>query len=187
MNTNLMFSSRDSKWQTDPELLEKLAPAFTWDIDVCAERNNVCDNFITPQMDAFKNDWIGLCWQNPPYTRSISSWLGRAAEQSDLHNSTIVCLVPARTDTAWWQDNIIDASWVTFIRGRLKFGSDEYWVNYWQDEHEKGKLTKAELQSKLSDPVTKNSAPFPSALIVYGRMSSKQKDVLRELGWSKEQ
>lgn len=33
----------------------------------------------------------------------------------------VVCLVPARTDTAWWHDYAAKGA-VTFIRGRLKFG-----------------------------------------------------------------
>ena len=33
----------------------------------------------------------------------------------------VVCLVPARTDTAWWHDYATKGQ-VTFIRGRLKFG-----------------------------------------------------------------
>ena len=48
----------------------------------------------------------------------------------------MVCLVPARTDTAWWHDYAAKGA-VRFIRGRLKFGGH------------------------------KNSAPFPSALVIF--------------------
>lgn len=50
--------------------------------------------------------------------------------------ATVVCLVPARTDTAWWHDYSMRGD-ITFIRGRLKFGD------------------------------AKNSAPFPSAVVVF--------------------
>jgi hypothetical protein len=35
--------------------------------------------------------------------------------------ATVVCLVPARTDTRWWQD-CCTAGEVRFVRGRLRFG-----------------------------------------------------------------
>jgi hypothetical protein len=53
-----------------------------------------------------------------------------------VRGATVVCLVPARTDTAWWHDYAMKGK-ITFIRGRLKFGGQ------------------------------KNSAPFPSAVVVF--------------------
>ena len=50
---------------------------------------------------------------------------------------TVVMLIPSRTDTKYWHDYIMKASEIRFIRGRLKFGD------------------------------SKNSAPFPSAIIVF--------------------
>ncbi len=73
---------------------------------------------------------------NPPYGREIGLWMKKAYETS-FNNSKVVCLVPARTDTAWWHDYAMKGE-ITFLRGRLKFG-----------DH-------------------KNSAPFPSAIIVFG-------------------
>lgn len=50
---------------------------------------------------------------------------------------TVVLLIPSRTDTRWWHDYCMKADQIRFIKGRLKF-----------DEH-------------------KNSAPFPSALVIF--------------------
>ena len=36
----------------------------------------------------------------------------------------VVCLLPARTDTAWWHDYVMHGE-VHFIRGRLKFGGSK--------------------------------------------------------------
>jgi len=69
----------------------------------------------------------------------------------------VVCLLPARTDTRWWQDNVPGASFVVFIRGRLRFGN------------------------------ATNSAPFPSALVVFSEISSEQKQLLSGLGWAVDQ
>ena len=57
---------------------------------------------------------------NPPYGRQIGRWMRKAYEES-LQGALVVCLVPARTDTAWWHDYAAKGS-VRFIRGRLKFG-----------------------------------------------------------------
>ncbi len=50
---------------------------------------------------------------------------------------TVVFLVPSRTDTKWWHDYIMKADEIRFIKGRLKFNDQ------------------------------KNSAPFPSAIVVF--------------------
>lgn len=57
---------------------------------------------------------------NPPYGREIGRWM-RKAYESSLAGATVVCLVPARTDTAWFQDYAMKGE-VRFVRGRLKFG-----------------------------------------------------------------
>jgi site-specific DNA-methyltransferase (adenine-specific) len=73
---------------------------------------------------------------NPPYGREIGQWVKKAYNES-RNGATVVCLLPARTDTAWWHDYVLPMATVTFIRGRLKFGD------------------------------SKNSAPFPSAVAVF--------------------
>jgi hypothetical protein len=48
-----------------------------------------------------------------------------------------VMLLPSRTDTAWWHEFVMKAEEIRYIRGRLKFGE------------------------------SKNSAPFPSVIVVF--------------------
>jgi len=57
---------------------------------------------------------------NPPYGREIRQWVKKAYE-SALGGATVVCLLPARTDTSWWHDYCMKGE-IRFIRGRLKFG-----------------------------------------------------------------
>ena len=59
------------------------------------------------------------------------------AQLESLKGKTIVCLIPSRTDTRWWHDYVMKAREIRFLRGRLKFGN------------------------------SKNSAPFPSAIVVF--------------------
>lgn len=37
--------------------------------------------------------------------------------------ATVVCLLPARTDTKWFHNYIYGKSEIRFIKGRLKFGN----------------------------------------------------------------
>jgi hypothetical protein len=52
-------------------------------------------------------------------------------------NKTVVFLIPSRTDTKAWHEYCMKADEIRFIKGRLKFGG------------------------------SKNSAPFPSAVVIF--------------------
>ena len=73
-------------------------------------------------MDSLAFPWHGThlnCWMNPPYGRDIARWIEKAYRES-LKGITVVCLVPARTDTAWWHDYCMKGE-IRFVRGRIKF------------------------------------------------------------------
>ena len=98
--------------------------------------------------DGLSQDWQGVCWMNPPYGKKIGAWMKKAMEAK----TTVVCLVPSRTDTKWWHDYAMKADEIRFIKGRLKFGN------------------------------SKNSAPFPSAIIVFGKTHKDLKVCSMERG-----
>jgi phage N-6-adenine-methyltransferase len=135
-NMNVHFSSATEMWATPQDFFDKYNDIFDFKTDVCASPENAkCTVYYTEQMDGLAQEWKGSCWMNPPYGRAIKDWM-RKAYESSLKGATVVCLVPARTDTAWWHDYAIKGD-IEFIRGRLKFGGH------------------------------KNSAPFPSAVVVF--------------------
>ncbi|TDI81162.1 MAG: adenine methyltransferase [Caldithrix sp.] len=115
------FSSRRNSWETPQALFDKLNEEFYFELDVCATLENAkCKKYYSPAEDGLKQEWKGVCWMNPPYGREIGKWLKKAYE-SALAGTTVVCLVPARTDTAWWFDYCVRGE-IRFIKGRLKFG-----------------------------------------------------------------
>ena len=131
------FSSETDLWSTPQDFFDKYNEKYQFDLDVCALPENAkCTAYFTPEMDGLKQKWSGVCWMNPPYGREISKWMKKAYESS-LEGAIVVCLVPSRTDTAWWHDYAMEGE-IELIRGRLKFGN------------------------------SKNSAPFPSAVVVFG-------------------
>lgn len=132
-----LFSSATDEWETPQDLFDELNAEFSFTVDVCALPINAkCSRFFTPEQDGLIQEWsLETCWMNPPYGRQIGKWIRKAYEESQK-GATVVCLLPARTDTAWWHDYCVKGE-IRFIRGRLKFGG------------------------------SKNSAPFPSAIVIF--------------------
>ena len=65
------------------------------------------------------------------------------AFETAARGGLVVMLLPARTDTRWFHDYIYGKAEVRFIRGRLKFGD------------------------------SKNSAPFPSMVVIFGEKGGR--------------
>lgn len=121
----VLFSSDKTEWETPTSLFNRLNSRFKFDIDVCATKENTkCVKFWTKEDNAFTKDWVGVCWMNPPYGRSVYTWIEKAYNESIKHGSTIVCLLPARVDTKWWHDFCVDAEY-KFLKGRLKFSNSQ--------------------------------------------------------------
>lgn len=131
------FSSKTDLWATPQEFFDKMAQEFPFTLDPCCTHENAkCFQHFTEAEDGLKQPWNRhVVWMNPPYGRTIGLWMAKAVSEWKL-GATVVCLVPARTDTAWWHDYAMQGE-VRFIRGRLKFGGHN------------------------------NSAPFPSAVVIY--------------------
>jgi len=124
---NVHFSSKTDLWATPQDTFDALNAEFgPFDVDVCAVAGNAkCARFYTPETDGLAQDWApSRCWMNPPYGRTIARWMCKAWEES-LRGATVVCLVPARTDTAWWHDYAMKGH-IRFLRGRLKFGNAKH-------------------------------------------------------------
>lgn len=137
------FSSASVEWSTPQALFDQLDAEFGFTLDVCASAENAkLRRFFTREANGLAKDWFGhVCWMNPPYGRTISAWVGKAATCGAL----VVALLPARTDTRWWHEFIWDAEHhaprpgvqVRLLKGRVKFGG------------------------------AKAGAPFPSAVVVF--------------------
>ena len=76
-------------------------------------------SFHSPK-DGLKQAWRGVCWMNPPYGSALPTWMAKAYASS-LEGATVVCLVPARTDTRWWHDFAMRGE-IRLIQGRLRLG-----------------------------------------------------------------
>lgn len=137
--TKGMKSSKSAEWSTPQDFYDKLDQEFHFTLDPCATHENAkCKHHFTEEDDGLERCWYdNVVFMNPPYGRKISKWLEKAY-MSSKHNTTVVCLVPSRTDTRWWHDYCMKGE-IRFIKGRLKFGN------------------------------SKNSAPFPSAVVIFSQ------------------
>ena len=143
MNTELHFSSKTDDWATPQEFFDDLNATFYFTLDPCASHeNHKCAKYYTREDDGLSKSWAGeTVFVNPPYGRDIKKWVKKAYEESK--HATVVCLIPARTDTSYWHDYCMKGE-IIFIRGRLKFGN------------------------------SKQSAPFPSAVVVFKKEASDE-------------
>lgn len=103
-------------------LYEALDKEFGFTLDPCCDGSNCkCPLFYTPEIDGLQQDWGSeTVFMNPPYS-DAESWMKKAYESSKS-GATVVCLLPARTDTKWWHAYAMKGE-IRFLRGRLKFGS----------------------------------------------------------------
>jgi phage N-6-adenine-methyltransferase len=114
------FASASQEWATPDELFAPLEAEFHFTLDVCADASNTrASHWLGESDNGLICDWgENTCWMNPPY-RQVGKWIKKAYEASRT-GATVVCLVPARTNTVWWHDYCMRGE-VRFVRGRPKF------------------------------------------------------------------
>ena len=122
---NIHFSSKSSEWTTPQDYFNVLNKEFNFTLDPCCTKESAkCDKFYTLEDDGLSKDWSSeIVFMNPPYGREIKHWIKKAYEES-LKGAIVVCLVPARTDTAYWHEYCTKGK-IRFIKGRLKFSGKD--------------------------------------------------------------
>ena len=137
MNTELMFSSKTDLWETPQDLFDKLNNEFHFTLDVCATPENA----KCEEFYTKEQDGLKQPWKGTVWCNPpYGRQIGewvRRAFLASISGNTVVMLLPARTDTRWFHEYIYGKAEIRFIRGRLKFGG------------------------------SKNSAPFPSMVVVF--------------------
>lgn len=134
-----MFTSVRLDWATPQSFFDLVDDEFGFTLDSAAEPHNAkCEDFYDEFRDGLSQPWPGVVWCNPPYGRAIGKWVEKGYREAQ-NGSTVVMLIPARTDTTYWHDYVMKAAEIRLLRGRLVFGSGDARAN----------------------------APFPSALIVF--------------------
>ena len=133
-----LFTSNTPEWETPQDLFEKLDKEFHFNFDVCATKENAkVGRFWNKLEDGLSKEWTYLRAWMNP---PYGREIGKWVKKaSEARGGVVVCLLPARTDTKWFHEYIYDNpnAKVRFLKGRLKFGN------------------------------SKNSAPFPSMIVIF--------------------
>ena len=120
-NRDVMFSTGFDEWETPKEIFDYFNDRFYFTLDVCATPENAkCERYFTKKQNGLKENWGGeICWMNPPYSEN-KKWVRKAYLVSLKPGTIVVCLLPSRTGTTWFNDYCSKGD-VWFIRGRLRF------------------------------------------------------------------
>lgn len=113
----------NNSWSTPQELFNLLNDEFEFNLDACAsDWNRKCLAYYDKEMDSLSIDWKygSVVWMNPPYGRLAGEFIEKAYTQSRKQRCTVVCLVPANTETKWFQDYALKGE-LRFIRGRVHY------------------------------------------------------------------
>lgn len=140
-----IFSSASVEWGTPQYIFDALDDEFHFTLDAAANPDNTkCRQWYGLQsdgtyVDGLKQDWSGTIWVNPPYSRSDNPRWAKKIYEEACKGTTIVALVAAKTETQHFTDYYAYAHEIRFVKGRVKF-----------------------IQNGKD-----NSAPFPSAIVVF--------------------
>ena len=135
---NALYSSKSDEWSTPKALFDELNEEFGFTLDPCSTDNNhLCDKYYTVHENGLEQSWKGERVFCNPPYSEISKWCEKAFYESKNPNTLIVMLIPSRTDTRYFHDYILHRTEIRFVKGRLKFGD------------------------------SKNSAPFPSMIVIF--------------------
>lgn len=144
-----LFSSEKQDWCTPQQFFDELDAEFHFVLDAAAtHQNSKCKRCFTPEDDGLIQNWDmgGAVYCNPPYGKEIGLWVKKAYEEAQK-GTTIVMLIPARTDTRYFHEYIYHKAEIRFVKGRLKF-TDE-------------------------NGTPKGTAPFPSMVVIYNRKDNQ--------------
>ena len=143
MNNKVLFSSNSNEWATPQWLFDELNKEFNFTLDPCATKENA----KCKKFYSLLEDGLKQNWSDETVfcNPPYGREIGKWVKKSyeESKNGTVVMLIPSRTDTKWFHDYIYNKKEVRFLKGRLKFGD------------------------------SKNSAPFPSMIVVFNPPKQK--------------
>lgn len=140
MNTKLHFSSATDRWSTPQELFDAMDAMYKFDLDVCADKDNAkCVKYYTKEQNAFHQVW---------HRDGKRIWMNPPYGRKIINwirkayvesqHGVVVVCLLPARTDTLWFHDLCTYGDITFLRGRLKFGG------------------------------AKNSAPFPSMIVVFG-------------------
>ncbi|MGE0133736.1 MAG: DNA N-6-adenine-methyltransferase [Dehalococcoidia bacterium] len=128
-----------AEWQTPPDLFARLNRRFQFDYDAFASHENaLCDLYSTVDGtyrklgpgrcaeagggDGLEFDWKNLrVFMNPPYSRGVIELCVRKAYLEKERAALIVALIPAATETQWFQRYVLPHCHIDWLPQRVHY------------------------------------------------------------------
>jgi site-specific DNA-methyltransferase (adenine-specific) len=139
MNTAVHFSSASSEWETPQDLFDRIDAKYHFTLDVCATKENAkCKRFFTKEQDGLAQGWDDNTCWMNPPYGREIVFWMEKAWRSYNTRNCVVVCLVPARTDTVWWHDFAMKGRIEFLKGRLKFGGH------------------------------KNSAPFPSAIVVFG-------------------
>lgn len=143
-----LFSSHVQVYSTPQFLFDKLNNEFNFTLDPCADNNNYkCKRYYTDDENGLTKEWTNEVVFVNPPYNALKTWIKKCHDEFVNNKVTIVMLIPSRTDTAAFHEYIAP------VASQIRF-----------------------LKGRLKFN-TSNSAPFPSAIIVFNNVKYDERVV----------
>ena len=141
-NDRTGVGSGSAEWRTPPSLFEALNRRYEFDYDAFASHENALrERYSTvdgtfgfsyaaegqyPQklsaLNGLDYPWLGLrVYMNSPYSRGLIEQCIEKAWSERNNAAIIVALIPAATETRWFQEWILPYCHIDFLRPRVRF------------------------------------------------------------------
>jgi phage N-6-adenine-methyltransferase len=133
-----VFSSKTGEWSTPQAFFDKLERVFDkFDLDAAATKENAKCDNFYTKED----DALAKDWKGKVFCNPpYGRGIGKWVKKGfdeGAKGASVVMLLPARVGTKWFCKYVMNAAEIYFVKGRLKFNDG------------------------------KNSAPFPSMVVVF--------------------
>lgn len=141
---SVLFSSKKMDWETPQWLFDQLNKEFNFTCDVAASPENAKVHFFISK----ETNALRQDWPGVCWCNPpYGKEIGlwvKKAHEETFNGVKTVMLIPDRTDTKYFHDYIYGKHEVRFLKGRLKFSG------------------------------SKNSAPFPSMIVIFNPNEVKE-------------
>ena len=136
-----LFSSEKMDWNTPKEFFNLLNKRFNFDVDICADEHNaLLPNFYDATNSALSNDWH-IKYKRAFMNPPYGTKLKHFMKKADEESKFMLVVCLVPSRTdTKWWWDYCMPHKIEFIKGRLKFNDG------------------------------KNSAPFPSAVVIMGEI-----------------
>lgn len=103
-----MMSSENANWGTPKDFFLWLDAAFSFTVDVCADRKNAkCRRYYDVADDGLSQSWAReRFYMNPEYGDQLPRWMRKARLEVTNRGAAGMCLVPSRIETDWYRQAI---------------------------------------------------------------------------------